>query len=143
MLFSAPNSQFFIRHYFTCLSCNLIHCFYCNKYGLIYIGGTGRSLRVRFGEHRRSVNNHDNTKYVARHFISGSHHISDMRIRALCPISGTNDSRKRQGMRLFHSLGTFRPSGINKKNYLGNGVVFEFFGFLFSLWSPFLSRVFK
>ena len=92
-----PNlTVFFIRHHFTCFSFNLIDCISCNKCGLLYIGETGRSLRVRFGEHRRSVNNHDNTKPVATHFTSGSHCVSDMKIRALCSISGTNDSRKRQ-----------------------------------------------
>ena len=35
--------------------------------------------------------------------------------RALCPISGSNDSRKRQEMRLIHSLGTLHPSGINER----------------------------
>ena len=32
--------------------------------------------------------------------------ISDMEIRALCPISGSNDSRKRHEMRLISKLGT-------------------------------------
>ena len=67
---SAPTSQFFIRHHFTCLSSNLIYCIPCTKCGLLYIGETGSSLRIRFGEHRRSVINHDNTKPVARHFTS-------------------------------------------------------------------------
>ena len=50
-------TQFFIRHHFTCLSSNLIHCISCSKCGLLYIGETGRSLRTRFGEHRRSIIN--------------------------------------------------------------------------------------
>ena len=94
----SPNSQFFIRLHFTCLSSSLIYCISCSKCGLLYVGETGRSLKVRFGEHRRSVNNHDNTKPVARHFTSGNHCVWVMKIRALCPISGTNNSRKRQEM---------------------------------------------
>ena len=116
---SAPTSQFFIRHHFTCLSSNLIYCISCSKCGLLYIGETGRSLRIRFGEHRRSVINHDNTKPVARHFTSGNHCVSDMKIRALCPISGSNDSRKRQEMRLIHSLGTLHsPSFRTLQTFL-------------------------
>ena len=76
----------------------------CKKCGLLYIGETGWSLRVKFGKHRRSVNNHDNIKPVARPFTSCSHCVSDMKIRALSPISGTNDSCKRQEIRLIHRL---------------------------------------
>ncbi len=71
---------------------------------------TGRQLLMtRFG----SANNANQP--VARHFNSGSHSISDMKIRALCPISGSNDSRKRQEMRLISQLGTIHPLGINKR----------------------------
>lgn len=70
---------------------------------------------VRFGEHRRSVNNHNHTKPVARHFTSGNHCVSDMKSQALCPISGNNNSRKRQEMCLIYSLGTLHPSGINER----------------------------
>ena len=40
--------------------------------------------------------------------------VSDMKIRALCPISGSNDSRKRHEMRLISKLGTVHPLGINE-----------------------------
>ncbi len=57
----------------------------------------------------RAVSANDANQPVARHFNSGSHCISDMKIRALCPISGSNDSRKRQEMRLISRLGTVHP----------------------------------
>ena len=66
-------SRCFIRHCFTCLFSNLMYCISCNKCGSQYIGETGRSLWLRFGEHRRSVNNHDNTKPVSRHFTPLPH----------------------------------------------------------------------
>ncbi len=47
-----------------------------------YIGETGRQLNTRFGEHRRTVSANDANQPVARHFNSGSHCISDMKIRA-------------------------------------------------------------
>ncbi len=62
-----------------------------------------------------AVSANDANQPVARHFNSGSHCISDMKIRALCPISGSNDSRKRQEMRLISKLGTVHPFGINKR----------------------------
>ncbi len=82
---------------------------------MLYIGETGRQLRTRFGEHRRAVSANDANQPVARHFNSGSHCTSDMKIRALCPISGSNDSRKRQEMRLISILGTVHPLGINER----------------------------
>ena len=83
---------------------------------MLYIGETGRQLRTRFGEHRRAVSANDANQPVARHFNSGSHCISDMKIRALCPIShDSNDSRKRQEMRLISKLGTVHPLGINER----------------------------
>ena len=47
-------------------------------------------LRTRFGERRRAVTSNDANQPVARHFNNGSHCVSDMKIRALCPISGSN-----------------------------------------------------
>ena len=59
-------------------------------------------LRTRFGEHRCAVTSNDANQPVARHFNNGSHCVSDMKIRALCPISDSNDSPKRREMRLCH-----------------------------------------
>ncbi len=53
---------------------------------MLYIGETGRQLRTRFGEDDRAVSANDANQPVARHFNYGSHCISDMKIRALCPI---------------------------------------------------------
>ena len=61
---------------------------------MIYVGETGRTLRTRFGEHRRAVQANDVHQPVARHFNAGNHSFSDMKIRALCHVSGNNDSRK-------------------------------------------------
>ena len=112
---SAPKSPYNIQHNFTCTSTHLIYCISCSRCGMLYIGETGRQLRTRFGEHRRAVSANDANQPVARHFNSGSHCTSDMKIRALCPISGSNDSRKRQEMRLISKLGTVHPLGINER----------------------------
>ena len=71
---------------------------------MLYIGETGRCLRTRFG-----------ARPVARHFNNGSHCLPDLKIRALCPISGSNDGRKRHEMRLISKLATVHPLGINER----------------------------
>ena len=98
-----------------CTSTHLIYCISCSRCGMLYIGETGRQLRTRFGEHHRAVSANDANQSVARHSNSGSHCISDMKIRALCPISGSNDSCKRQEMHLISKLGTVHPLGINER----------------------------
>ncbi len=76
---------------------------------MLYIGETGRCLRTRFGEHRRAVKGSDAGQPVARHFNLGNHSVSEMKMRALCPISGSNNSRKTHEMRLISKLGTVHP----------------------------------
>ena len=112
---SAPKFVYHIKHHFTCTSSHLIYCISCSRCGMLYIGETGRCLRTRFGDHRRAVTSNDANQLVARHFNNGSHCVSDMKFRALCPISGSNDSRKRHEMRLFSKLGTVHPLGINER----------------------------
>ena len=46
---------------------------------------------------------------------SGNHCVSNMRIQALCPISGSRDSSKRKEIRLIHFLGTLYPCGLNER----------------------------
>ena len=89
------------------------------KCHMLYIGETGRCLRTRFGKHSRAVTSNDANQPVARLFNNGSHCVchcvSDIKIRALCPISGSNDSRKRHEMRLISKLGTVHPLGSNER----------------------------
>ena len=92
---------------------------------MLYIGETGRCLRTRFGEHRRAVTSNDANQPVARHFNNGSYCASDMKIRALCPISGSNDNRKRHEMRFISTLGTVHPLGINERfSYIQCSLIF-------------------
>jgi hypothetical protein len=79
---------------FTCTSSHLVYCIWCSRCGMLYIGETVRSSRTMFGEHRRAIIGNDANQPVTRHSNSGNHGVSDMKIRALSPISGSNDSRK-------------------------------------------------
>ena len=105
----------FINNFHPALQFTWEICISCSRCGMLYIGETGRCLRTRFGEHRRAVTSNDANQPVARHFNNGSHCVSDMEIRVLCPISGSNDSRKRHEMRLISKLGTVHPLGINER----------------------------
>ena len=96
---------------------------------MVYIGETGRCVRIRFGEHRHSVTSNDANQPVAKHFNNGNHCVSDMKIRALCPISGSNDSRKRHEMRLIAKLGTVHP--LNAHLPLSNTLPIDSPSFLF------------
>ena len=92
---------------------------------MLYIGETRKCLKTRFGEHRRAVTSNDANQPVARHFNIGSHCVSGMKIRALCPISGSNGSRKRHEMRLISKLGTVHPLGINERfSYIYRSLIF-------------------
>ena len=82
---------------------------------MLYVGETGRPLRTRFGEHRRAVCANDASLPFGRHFSSGSHVVSDIKIRTLCPISGSNDSRIRYDMHLISRRGTLHPLSINER----------------------------
>jgi hypothetical protein len=82
---------------------------------MLYIGETGRSLRTWFGKHWRAVIGNNANQPVARYFNIGNHSVSDMKIRALCPISGSNDNRKRHEMRLISKLRTVHPRRINER----------------------------
>ena len=68
-----------------------------------------------FAEHLRSVRNNDVDKPVARHFNAANHSISDIKVCAISPISGGNDSRKRHEKRLIFKIGTIHPHGLNER----------------------------
>ena len=112
---SGPKSNFIIRYNFTCTSSNIIYCISCSKCCKLYIGETGQRLCDRFAEHLRSVRNKDVDKPVARHFNAANHSICDIKICAISPISGGNDSRKRHEKRLIFKIGTIHPHGLNEQ----------------------------
>jgi hypothetical protein len=89
----------------------------CSRYGLLYIGKIERSWKIRFGQHQRAVIGNDANQPIARYFDTGIHRVSDIEIRAICPISGRNDRHKRYEMRLISKLGTVHPYSINARNF--------------------------
>ena len=112
---SGPKSNFVIRHNIACTSSNIIYCISCVKCCKLYIGETGRRLSDRFSEHLRSVRNNDVDKPVARHFNAANDSISDIKVCAISPISGGNDSRKRYEKHLIFKIVTIHPHGLNER----------------------------
>jgi len=74
------------RHITDSLSCktkNLIYLIECKKCAKQYIGETKRQLNERFGEHRRSILNHNqllNTTPISEHFNQPGHDTSLYRL---------------------------------------------------------------
>ena len=64
---------------------------------MLCTGKIERSLKIRFGEHRRACSQwgNDANQPVARYFDAGIQSVSDIEIRAICPISESNDRHKR------------------------------------------------
>ena len=116
----------FYMHNFTCTSSNIIYCISCSKCCKLYIGETGRRLSDRFAEHLRSVRDNDVDKPVARHFNAVNHSISDIKVCAISPISGGNDSRKRHKKRLIFKNGTFIPMGLTNDFLLFDHILQSF-----------------
>ena len=92
-----------------------LYCISCSKCCKLYIGETGRRLSDRFAEHLRSVRNYDVDMPVARHVNTANHSISDIKVCAISPISGGNDSRKRHEKCLILKIGTILPFGLNER----------------------------
>ena len=86
---------------------------YCSKCCKLYIGETGRRLPGRFAEYLHSVATMMLT-ILLQHFNTANHSISDVKVCAISPISGGNDSRKRQEKRLILKIGIIH-STINER----------------------------
>ena len=54
-------------------------------------------------------------RMLATHFNSGTHVVSDAKIRTVCSTSDSKDSRKSNEMRLISKLGTLHPLGMNER----------------------------
>ena len=55
-------------------------CISCSRCGMLYIGEIGRSLRTKFGKHRRAAIGNDANQPVAKHFNTGIDSVSDTEI---------------------------------------------------------------
>ena len=107
-----------IKSNLTCDTKNLIYMIQCNRCNLQYIGETKRSLKDRFNEHRRTIDN-PNTKSkpttAAEHFLSSPNHTAnDMQLIPIEKIFSNRDSiRKAKEAFLISKGRTLVPHGLN------------------------------
>ena len=103
-----------------CKSKNLIYLIECKKCTKQYIGETKRQLHERFGEHRRSIQNHHQlTKPtpVSAHFNQPGHSINHLLLTPLELIHSKRDSvRKAREAHFINKAMTLEPLGINRRD---------------------------
>ena len=93
--FSATKEERRINDNLNCKSKNLIYLIECKKCTKQYIGETKRQLHERFGEHRRSIQNHHQLikpTPVSTHFNQPGHSIDHLLLTPLELIHNTRDS---------------------------------------------------
>lgn len=73
--FSTKGQKYTIPDFFNCSTEFVIYCMSC-PCGLLYVGRTIRTLRKRFGEHRRFVEAGNDKRSVPKHFLQHHHQSS-------------------------------------------------------------------
>jgi len=120
--FSATKEEQHTTDSLSCKSKNLIYLIECKKCGRQYIGETKRQLNERFGEHRRSILNHNqliSPTPISEHFNQHGHSINDVLLIPLELIHNNRDSvRKASEAHLIDNAMTLEPRGINRRDEL-------------------------
>ena len=125
--FFSTNEERRIKDTLTCKSKNLIYLIECKKCATRnlpcqYIGETKRHLHERFGEHRRSVQNHQqlaNPTPVSEHFNLPGHSVNEICLIPLELIHTNRDSvRKAREAHLIDKAKTLEPQGLNRRDEL-------------------------
>ena len=109
-----------IPHSLSCSSDNLIYLINCKRcikkdptLPCQYIGQTSRTLRERFGEHRRGIQNNTD-KSVPIHFNQPKHTLNDVQLIPILHINNNRDSiRLSMEQHLIEKAGTLQ-NGINR-----------------------------
>ena len=118
--FSTTKEERCINDNLNCKSKNLIYLIECKKCTKRYIGETKRQLHERFGEHRRSIQNHHQLikpTPVSAHFNQPGHSIDHLLLTSLELIHSKRDSvRKAREAHLINKAMTLKPLGINRRD---------------------------
>ena len=104
----------------SCSSDNLIYLINCKRcikkdptLPCQYIGQTSRTLRERFGEHRRGIQNNTDES-VPIHFNQPKHTLNDVQLIPILHINNNRDSiRLSMEQHLIEKAGTLQ-NGINR-----------------------------
>lgn len=118
--FYTNGNQYILKSFFNCSTTYVIYCISC-PCGLLYVGRTIRTLRARFGEHRRAVQANNPLYSTARHFTT--HHqqnIADLNVWVIesIPDQFTPAERFqrlcRQETFWIFTLNSLAPNGLNE-----------------------------
>lgn len=119
--FSTNGNQYTLKSFFKCSTTYVVYCISC-PYGLLYVGRTIRTLRARFGDHRRAVQANNPQYSTARHFTT--HHqqnISDLNVWIIESIPDHFSSAERfqclcrQETFWIYTLNSMTPNGLNEE----------------------------
>ena len=107
-------TQYAIRHTFSCRSSNVVYLITCTKCKKQYVGCTTTELRVRISHHRSSINQKRAT-YIHKHFNLPDHNITHLRVQ---PIDTTFPDKNIQHLHnlerfWINTLRTLTPYGLN------------------------------
>lgn len=100
----------------TCDTKNVIYLLTCKKCSLQYIGETSQSLKQRFGQHRRMIQNSSNDTLVYKHFNASGHTLDDVAVLIL-EVLPTADKKQlhEKELKWIKLLNTGYPFGFNDK----------------------------
>ena len=103
-----------------CKSKNLIYLIECKKCTKQYIGETKRQLYERFGEHRRSIQNHHQLikpTPISTHFNQPGHSIGNLLLTPWELIHSKRDSVwKAREAHLINKAKTLEPLNVNRRD---------------------------
>lgn len=108
----------------TFINCNTTHVVYILKCpcGLIYVGQTKRSLKLRIAEHKAAIRNKNMDYAIARHYIQANHgscaSLKFWGIDKITPPPRGGDLVKillKREAYWIHTLNTVEPNGLNEE----------------------------
>ena len=93
---------------------NVIYAIQCQHCEKLYVGETGRTLKMRMSEHLHHIRNSNSTTVLYRHFIMyGIHHLKYVALDSNSLWS--KPQRKRMESIMINKLATIVPLGFNEK----------------------------
>ena len=100
------------RH--NCDSCNILYCIFCRRCpNATYVGETSGKFRLRFNNHKSSIQKNRTDLPVARHFNLPGHSLADVKV---CLFGGgylSADARRIAELRVIIGSRSFEGDGMN------------------------------
>lgn len=94
-------------------SYSVVYSITCPVCGKLYIGQTGRNIRIRIAEHKCDINRRDREQPVAKHFIDHNAQSQDILVTILDNTARDKNTRLRLEEAWIRVLNTIQPNGIN------------------------------